>query len=437
MTATTTLRVSEPREILSLLPYRLGFRPRDSAVAVSLRPPRNRVGVVMRVDLSALSDVHVGGQVARTMVATMGRDRAQSTVLVVYVDDDPRSDPGPTGALVARAVHHYREAAQAPLGDVAVWVVTATGYLSFDCARTCCPPGGRPLHELESTQVSARMVLEGALVAGSRDDLVRIPSADAARRRVVARSRRRWEERLVTARAHGPRAVERWRSGAVASWRAAVDLVAGRAQAHATAPWGRLEAGLQDRRVRDAVLASFVPDVGDLPERSVLGELPDVRVDREMGRVTAAIVDATHGMPAPTASVRLHEETLEAVVAHGRRSAQAPALTLLAVLAWWRGDGARTSILLARALEDDPGYRLARLLDSALGSGLGPGWTREPEACDEVRLDDEARLDEDPFDEADPFDGEPFDDDEPTDPADHLRDHLRGHRHDGMADDVS
>lgn len=402
MTATSTLRVSEPREIISLLPYRLGFRPRDSAVAVSLRAPRGRVGVVMRVDLAALGDEEVGAQVARAVVATMGRDGAQSTVLVVYADVDPRLDPGPVGLRVLRAVEHYREASDVSLGQVPVWVVTPDGYLSFDCARSCCPPGGRPLRELESTQVSARMVLEGATVAGSRDDLVRIPSADAQRRRVVARTRRRWQERGLAAVADGPDALERWRLGSVAAWRAAVDLVAGRAELGAPAPWGRLEAGLQDRRVRDAVLASFVPGAGDLPERSVRGRQPDAGVERAMGEVTGRIMGTSTGIAAPEGMVRLHEETLEALVAHGRRDAQAPALSLLALLAWWRGDGARAQILLDRALQDDPGYRLATLLDSALAAGLGPGWTRRPDPPD----DDGHEWDED-LDPQGPHGGEP------------------------------
>ena len=391
MTATTMLRVNEPREIISLLPYRLGFRPRDSAVAVSLRAPRGRVGVVMRVDLAALGDPEAGSQVARAMVAAMGRDGARSTVLVAYTERDPRAgtspgvEPGlePDGALVARAVTHYRDAAEASLGSVPVWVVTSAGYLAYDCARSCCPPGGRPLRELESTQVSARMVLEGASIAGSRDDLVRIPSADAQRRRVVARTRRRWHERRVEALADGQDALVRWRLDSVAAWRAAVDLVAGRAPVGAPAPWGRLEAGLEDRRVRDAVLASFVPGVGDLAERSVRGLRPSPGIDEAMAQVSARIMGSEAGIPAPEGVVRLYEETLEALVAHGRRRAQAPALSLLALLAWWRGDGARAQILLDRALQDDPEYRLAVLLDSALAAGLGPGWARRREPVDD------------------------------------------------------
>jgi hypothetical protein len=67
---------------------------------------------------------------------------------------------------------------------------------------------------------------------------------------------------------------------------------------------------------------------------------------------------------------------LEGVVAHGRAGAQAPALTLLALLSWWQGDGARARVLLDGALDSNPGYRLAVLLDDALGAAIPPGWVR-------------------------------------------------------------
>ena len=65
---------------------------------------------------------------------------------------------------------------------------------------------------------------------------------------------------------------------------------------------------------------------------------------------------------------------LEQVVAHGRRDHQAPALTLLALLAWWAGEGARANLLLERALHDDPQHTLALLLAQAVTAGVAPGW---------------------------------------------------------------
>lgn len=67
---------------------------------------------------------------------------------------------------------------------------------------------------------------------------------------------------------------------------------------------------------------------------------------------------------------------LEAVVAHGRAGRQAPACTLLALLAWWGADAIRARLLVDRALAEDPTHRLAQLLDRALGVGLVPGWMR-------------------------------------------------------------
>ncbi|WP_124343797.1 DUF4192 family protein, partial [Cellulomonas algicola] len=211
---TTTLRVSEPRELLALVPYRLGFRPRDSAVAISLRPPRGQVGLVVRVDLEQLADPDDGGRCARALVGLLDQDGARRAVLVLYVEDDPRTGGARTAV---RAVEALREAAAVPLGDVVVWVVTATGYLALDCTdHACCPPGGRPLRELDSTQTSARMVLAGSAVAGSRGDLGRIRRADEDARRGAARTRRRWERRRETATAQGPRELAAWRHDCLA-----------------------------------------------------------------------------------------------------------------------------------------------------------------------------------------------------------------------------
>ncbi|GCE75979.1 DUF4192 domain-containing protein [Cellulomonas biazotea] len=410
---TTTLRVSEPRELLALVPHRLGFHPRESVVAVSLRPPRGRVGVVARVDLDRLADPDAGGARARALVTLLGEDGARRALLVVYTRDDPR---GPAGTAVRRAVAHVREAAALSLGDVAAWAVTSTGYLSLDCSDACCPPGGRPLRDLETTQTGARLVLAGSAVLDSRDDLARIPPADAGRRRGVARARRRWEERREAALAEGDDALRAWRLDSLAAWRSAVVLTPpigvdrsteervrdlgtvapdepapdGSADAWSTpgpgragtgrgpsqrAPWGRLEAGLADRRVRDAVLVSLVPGTGDLPERSVATQTPDAVVDAAIGRAVASIVDPARAVPPPADAAR-HEHALEQVVALGRTGHQAPALTLLAMLAWWRGDGARASVLLDRALADDPAHRLARLLLEVLTAAIAPGWVR-------------------------------------------------------------
>lgn len=369
---TTTLRVSEPREILALVPHRLGFRPRDSAVAVSLRPPRGVVGLVVRVDLVHLADESDGPLLARSLVSLLDRDAARRGILVLYTDHDPRGEDGPQ----QRATRHFREAAGKALGDIHVWVVTPEGYFALDCHDDCCPPGGRPLRDLESTQVGATLVLAGSAVADSREDIARIHPAHGEIRRSVARVRRRWERRRQDAVAAGPDEVTRWREESLAAWRAAVALVATDGPGSGGAPWGRLEVGIADKPVRDAVLVSLVPGTGDLPEQCVRGEDATPELDAALSGAMAMIIDPRRGVVPPERATAVHEAVLEAMVARGRTGAQAPALTLLALLAWWRGDGARARVLLDGALDAEPGYRLAELLDDTLRAAIPPGWVR-------------------------------------------------------------
>ncbi len=365
-----TIRAGEPREVLALIPFRLGFQPSDSAAAVSLRAPRGRVGLVVRVDLADLADPVEGPQVARGMIALLGRDRAVRTLLAVYTDDDPRGrDP-----RVARAIAHYREAAVAAFGDCEEWAVTRTGFLNLACDGPCCPPGGRPLAGLASTQVSARMVLEGHTVAASRDDLVRFPAVGPERRRTVARARRRWERAGREAAAEGTAALGAWRERGLAAFRAGLAAAAHGFPDGTRVPWGRLEAALDDRRVRDAVLVACLTGDG-LAEASVYGATTDPDVDARIGAALRRVISAEEAtLPTPDAQVA--ERVLELVVAQGRREGGAPALTLLAWLAWWRGEGSRARMLLERALAHDEEYRLAVLLARMLEAGTGPGWTR-------------------------------------------------------------
>jgi hypothetical protein len=136
---------------------------------------------------------------------------------------------------------------------------------------------------------------------------------------------------------------------------------------------GRVEAALDAVPVRDAVLLSLVPGVGDLPERTARG---GGDVDAGTGEAIGRIVDpavAVAPVPEETEPARV---VLEAVVAHAARRRAAPALTLLALIAWWHGDGGRASERVREALAQDGSYRLALLLSSALDAGVPPGWVR-------------------------------------------------------------
>ncbi|MET3977360.1 DUF4192 domain-containing protein [Cellulosimicrobium sp. TH-20] len=390
---TTLIRAQGPRELLAYVPFRLGYRPQDSVVLVGLRPPRGRIGLVVRVDVADAADVEHGPQLARSVVGHLAADGARRVVLVVY-SDAPLRVAGVAAARARAAVEHCREAAEPHHGPVEAWVVSSTGWYALDCDEDdCCPPEGRSLRELESSEVGAHMVLSGAALADSREEALRIPRAGADARRRAARAARRVHDR---ARAEGSGAGRdagtAARSAALALWRAAVAQAAvheasradrptpheggGGAAAPAATVLGRLAAGLESVPVRDAVLLSLVPGTGDLPDRTVRGG----DVDAGTGRAIAAVVDPGAGLAPDPAVTGPARTVLEAVVAHAPRGSTAPALTLLALVAWWHGDGGRARRRLDEALAEDPAYRLALLLASALDAGVPPGWIRA-DAC--------------------------------------------------------
>lgn len=379
----TTIRTSEPRELLSLIPYQLGFRPEESAVLVSLRGERSRVGLVARVDLGDLGDPDHGPVMARSLVNHLVADGAHRCVLVLYTGRPPADVAGHVGAVRC----HVADAADHHLGSVECWVVGPEGWYGLDCADPrCCPPGGRPLAELQSTEIGAHMVLTGATVQPSRAGLATIPPADAAARRSTRRAAVRWAERAVLATAED---LPTWRRRGLALWRAelAAALAAVGKDAEPDVPvttplgghgrepatLGRLQAALADVLVRDAVLIGFVPGNDRVADRVVAGD-----PGADVAAALRAIIDPVDGVPPEPALVRASAALLRDVVAHSSRAGGAPARTLLAVLAWWQGDGVRAGALVDAALAAAPGHRLALLLAETLEAGMPPGWLRHP-----------------------------------------------------------
>lgn len=395
----TTIRTREPRELLALIPYQLGFAPSESAVVVSLRSPRSRVGLVARVDLDDLADPDHGPQVARSLVSHLVADGARRAVLVLYTaadlqpegEDRPRTSvAGPRGVGV-RARRHLAAAADHFLGSVDCWVVGPTGYRNLDCQDPrCCPPGGRLLSDLQSTEVGARMVMSGATVAGCRADLGAIAPAPAAARRSARRAAARWTARGPGG--SGSADLYPWRRAGLALWRAELERAGselgpepldqdpvGQGAARGPRAWsapgpavlGRLQGALDDVLVRDAVMLGFVEGTAPVADRLIAGD-----GGQDVGLALRAIVDPGEGRPPAAGRSAAARALLEAVVAHCSRRALAPAATLLAVLAWWEGDGARAGVLVDRALAAEPEYRLATLIDEALAVGMPPGWLR-------------------------------------------------------------
>lgn len=450
------VRVAGPEDLLAYIPYRLGFEPVESVVAVSLTGPRQRVGLVARVDLADLRvrrpgepDGPDGGATARWLTDHLVADGADRAVVVLYTATDATA---PSGAA-RRAADLLRARIDRRLPGTEVWLVAPTGFRALDCSDPlCCPAEGRPLAVLKGSRVAAHMVLEGRTVAGTREERYTLRPAPEAARTQARRAAARWTDtyrrlrhrtrfpdgggpldvavpgarrggqpgsqppspsggqpvgsvareaarsaarttarraartaaRSVTARAEqAQRELAAWGAQSLGLWRSAVRAVAdtepGRPVPLSPVDLGKIGAALADTPVRDAVLLSLVPGTEQTALRTARHEA-DGDTDLATGTVMAQIVDPERGIPPDQDRTRPARVVLEAVVRHVPRNRRAPAYLLLALIAWWEGNGGLAAERVSDALGVDPDYRLALLLRSTVVGGVPPGWVRRERA---------------------------------------------------------
>jgi hypothetical protein len=96
-------------------------------------------------------------------------------------------------------------------------------------------------------------------------------------------------------------------------------------------------------------------------------------IDEPMDRVLLA---QTHGGP-QWSRVEWAQQLLLHAYTHSSTKHSAPILTAIAFVNWREGRGSRAHQFLQLALEADPAYRLARLSDLMIGSGMVAGWNMD------------------------------------------------------------
>ncbi|WP_448072068.1 DUF4192 domain-containing protein [Georgenia yuyongxinii] len=375
----TVIRLSSPRDLLALVPYRLGFHPERSAVLIGTRVNergRDAPGLVVRVDLADLAHPAAGPKLAAALSGHLLDDGAHDVTVVLYTHlTHPERAVDEELAAVCAALSAALSWAQ----DLRPWVVGPDGWGHLGC-EDCCPAAGYPVADLEASPVAAALVLEGHTAAPSRAALAvpRVPAGparDAAERAAdTERARRRavlaatggapllrgaafGAPGAAAARDQGP--LRRWRRDGAQLWDSTVGARGARPGPEAL---GRLLVHLGDRCLRDAVLARTM-DGGRRASHRYLG---------------AAAADAAFDAPR-----RPDIEVLDAamvlagdVAAHSAPGRGAPALGMLAFLAWWSADGARADVVAQQALAEEPGHRLAVLVVRSLDRAVPPPWYR-------------------------------------------------------------
>jgi hypothetical protein len=314
------LRLSSPADVISAVPYLLGFHPRDSLVLVSLHGgPDRRISLASRIDLPPPAHAREAAVQLAQIVVGQGCDE----VLIAVVGGGAGSDVSPPRADVVAAMRMAFEDHRVGV-PVAVWapeVNTGAPWRCYDSGLEGILP------DPETSAVAAATVAAGHVTYSGRGELEALvapgdPSALERRSRLLD--------------AHCDRmcaldAPEEPDAGADAF--ALVQAWVGRAAED------RLELGDDD--VVSLCLALSDPIVRDAAFGLVVGS------PAQAERLWTALVRAA---PAPEAAE--------------------PAV-LLAHSALVRGNGALVSIALERAQRAWPGHRMSELFLVSLDRGLG------------------------------------------------------------------
>jgi hypothetical protein len=303
-------------DLASAVPHMLGFYPTQSLVVIALRGPRERLSFSMRLDLL---DPEHDEEVAQMTAARMDHAEADAVLLFVYADGH-----GPDEELPRRAlVEAIDDALSVPIreamlvDDGRVW-----SYLCRD--RRCCPPQGRPMDPDSpgALALAAAYALHGNAVLADREALV------------------------ATTRAVTGIAAE---SMLQAIERADVDLT---------------DEG-------DELVAEICERISEAP--AVLSH------DQ-----AAALVVRLHGVvfrDRVISRLAAGDDTLERLVADVAHLAQppydAPVAAVLAMSAYFRGDGVVARAAAERSLDTDPAYSLAHLVLDCLDRQIDPSDVRD------------------------------------------------------------
>lgn len=360
---TTTIRLRGPADIITVLPYHLGYRPADSLVVVCLEG--TRIGVVGRIDLPP---PQVDPQLlVDEILPLVLREQPDRVVIVGFESVAGAADPASVAMRDALAEAGLLVADRLLVRDGRWW--------SLDCTGDCCPSQGEPVPAEEEVPAVAEYIVLGRRPAATRADL-----AD----RLAHRTDRVQDSRCAVlmhdlARARASRtSLQRRRRRALGDWGRILDVGPDGDGLRAASPlpddegWAWAVVSLLDVPVRDLLIAWMCPGTLDLGVFPVslrrLGE--QLLPPRRMVGVSGVDVDDDDDDDGERMA-RVVERLAMVCRASPPELSPGP-LTVLAHVAWWMGDGALARTAVDQALEVDPEYRLATLLERMVDAAVRP-----------------------------------------------------------------
>jgi hypothetical protein len=332
--------IRTPHDLISAVPYLLGFHPRDSFVAVGSGGPHGTCA--MRVDLPSddRAPAAAGG------LAGAGAETVEA------IGERIADSLARNGFELALLVGYGPAARVTPLVDATVPALAESGVLVREALRVegdhfwsylcpdpaCCPAEGTRF-DVTTSSVAAQAVLEGQVALSGRAELARtVAPLGGPARASMRQATQRAEERL----------------------------------------FGWVEATLDPAVVRSRIIGDGLGFVRDLMDR--VGAGGAAPTDDEVAWLGVVL---THLRVRDEAWVRVdvdrlnrHIEFWRGVLRRVERPYAAAPACLLAYAAFSRGDGGLANVALERAFDADPDYSMAGLLRDLISAGLPPSEAR-------------------------------------------------------------
>jgi hypothetical protein len=392
----TIVKASTAQDFLALVPQLLGFEAEESIVFVAFRGKRS-IGA-MRYDLPAPNSTPAHRKIATTLVGMVSKLPEVDAVLpVVYTARPFAGETGVPFADFLRPVIDRFEFSGIDVKDALC--VAGDGWGSY--LDPACPPGGRPLDGIASSRIEEEIPEELRQPLRSIEEWTRLPAVDLAAKERVARRIRTLSTMIGVLRTRA------WAEGGDAEPTDDGSTAAAGRQSLTNA---EIDAVLDVHLLNN--LPSFVETVFQcdprrLPDRAAAllihaAQSPALRdvllmqwaFDRQTGKRVLDDAERFHeGESAgalETSNMMLGEgprpdsdriesalAIVKALAAVAPRGQRPPLFCILGWLSWALGRSSVAARFVESAVEIDPSYGFAEILQMMLARGMLPEWAFE------------------------------------------------------------
>jgi len=365
MRTSPVIRVKSPAELLSLIPYKLGFIPDDSIVFVGL-PASGKGGVMMsRIDTPAFLAPEAFESLVKHL-EFLSSEGVGEIIMVSY------NEAGAADDALASAAGMLSE-----LGMLAeIWEVCDCGYRNRD-RRTLRAGPWLPPEDILASRSAVEATRLGLTVAESVEDLAALPEVSPADLRAAQRSAVRATDTLLQAswtqatqlKNRSARLFEKH----LGRWEAALEggVKVGRIP---PTDLGRIVALANDASGRDAILAVIIGL--PLEALAVLSTADDLE-EPTSEEVVHLFFDPGICDPMPWARSIAATELLRLAAAHATVARRGAVLHLAGWVAWRQADTAHLRILLDAADRTGGETLLGSLLRTLYEHGVFPPQRKE------------------------------------------------------------